>query len=114
MIVDINSLKDIPLDKMVIIKFYASWCKPCNECSIYFKNVSNRYKDSGIIFMQNDIKTRELADYFNIKSLPTMIYIKNGEIVYTIEGTSVTDIVMNTKSLITYTTSTSTNSKIIP
>jgi len=80
MIIEINSLKDIPLDKTVIIQFYADWCEPCHKISVYYENYTKLPIFSSIIFMKNNIKNIDLAEYFKIDSLPTIIFIKNGEI----------------------------------
>ena len=72
-----------------IIKFHASWCTSCDELHKNFEDVNDEvnFKKMGIvIFNVNIEKQRELAQMYNIRSLPSIIYLKNGQLVGTEVG----------------------------
>lgn len=59
-----------------LLKFSASWCQPCKSLSSNFKHVD--LKD--IVFKEVDIdENMELANQYGIRSVPTMILLKDGE-----------------------------------
>jgi thioredoxin 1 len=73
------------LDDNMIIDFYASWCGPCKSMKPDFEEVSKEYDN--IVFTKVDVDIEEdLSEKFNIDSLPTIIYIKNGDIIGKTEG----------------------------
>ncbi|EUD67984.1 hypothetical protein C922_01596 [Plasmodium inui San Antonio 1] len=62
----------------VVVKFGASWCKPCNKIRRYFKNQTITY---AVTLVDVDVDIHEtLRDEYNIKALPTFLFyvkIKN-------------------------------------
>ncbi len=77
--VDFN--KDIiENNKLVIIDFFATWCMPCKMLAPIFEDVSNKYSD--LDFFKIDIdQNPTLVQKFNIDSVPTIIFIKNGKVI---------------------------------
>ena len=63
-----------------ILKFEADWCGPCQQMKPIFKKVSSQFKD--VSFQTIDVdKDPGNAKRFNVSILPTVIAVKNGEIV---------------------------------
>ena len=68
-----------------VICFSAEWCNPCKIFAPIYSNFSNEYKD--INFYKVDIdECDDLLNKFNITSVPTFIFLKNGEKVNEIIG----------------------------
>lgn len=72
-------------NKYVILKFFATWCGPCQRLNSVVHDVSNNYKDVTVLEIDID-KYESLARVWNIKSVPTLIFIKQGNTVNTICG----------------------------
>lgn len=75
-------------DKLVVIDFFATWCGPCKMLTPIFESLSNEMSDK-VDFGKIDIdRSLEVAQEFNIVSVPTMIIFKNGKMVEKMVGFS--------------------------
>lgn len=73
-------------DKLVVIDFFATWCGPCKMLTPIFESLSNEMSDK-VDFGKIDIdRSLEVAQEFNIVSVPTMIIFKNGNMVEKMVG----------------------------
>lgn len=58
-----------------IIDFYADWCGPCRKLAPILDNIAKKYKGKLIVYKVDTESQRELAAYFNIQSLPTLVFV---------------------------------------
>jgi len=73
---------DIP----VVVDFWAKWCAPCLAFAPTFKKLSKKYEGK-IKFLKCDVgKNKALADLFDVKSIPTLLFFCDGEIKNRIKG----------------------------
>lgn len=66
----------------VIIDFYATWCGPCKMLAPIIKELAAEINDVKIVKVDVDEAT-ELAEMFNIMSIPTILYFKDKQVVLT-------------------------------
>lgn len=67
-------------DKPAIIDFYASWCGPCKAFAPVLEEVAEEYKGVIDVYKVNTEHEEELAAVFNIRSIPTILFIPvNGQ-----------------------------------
>lgn len=81
-ILDENSFNEIlnEKDKLIIIDFFAQWCMPCKMLAPILEIVSEKYSE--IEFYKVDIDlNEELVTKYEIDSVPTLIFIKNGIVI---------------------------------
>lgn len=65
-------------DTLLIIKFYAPWCGPCNRMEKGFQELSEEFSD--MVFTKVNIDTEDaLSEQYDISSVPTIVFIKNGK-----------------------------------
>ena len=61
-------------DKPCIIDFYADWCKPCKMIAPIMIELSEKYKGEIVIYKVDTDVERELAQFFGIRSIPTVFF----------------------------------------
>jgi thioredoxin 1 len=69
----------ISSDKITIVDFWASWCGPCRAQLPILEEFAKNNKDVQIVKINVD-QNAELASEYGIKSIPTILYFKNGSI----------------------------------
>lgn len=68
-------------DKPIVIDVFAVWCGPCQYMAPAFEELSTEMGDKYKFVKLNIDEERDLAVKYNVSSIPTFIFIKNGEIV---------------------------------
>lgn len=64
----------------VVVDFWASWCHPCTILGPVIAELASDYEGKAKIVKVNVDEARELAQSYNIMSIPTVIFFKNGQI----------------------------------
>ncbi|MEG1616134.1 MAG: thioredoxin domain-containing protein [Bacteroidales bacterium] len=63
-----------------IIDFYADWCGPCRKLAPTLEKIAKLYKGKVIVYKVDVEAQRELAAYFGIQTLPTVVFVPiNGQ-----------------------------------
>ena len=69
----------------VIVDFWAEWCGPCKIFAPTFEEASNEHGD--IVFGKVDTEAQpELAGFFNIRSIPTLMVFREQVVLYSEAG----------------------------
>lgn len=63
----------------VLIDFWASWCGPCKVMKPMVEQFADLADDVKVYFCNID-EDHEMASVFGIKSIPTLIYMEDGEV----------------------------------
>ncbi|MGB1248346.1 MAG: thioredoxin [Chitinophagales bacterium] len=68
-------------DKLTIVDFWAEWCGPCIALGPTIDALHTEYEGSVNIGKLNVDENPETAGQFGVRSIPTIIFVKNGEVV---------------------------------
>lgn len=72
-------------DGIVLIDWWASWCGPCRAFGPIFERVASRHPEA--VFAKVDTEAqRELASAFEIRSIPTLMVIRDGVLLFNQPG----------------------------
>ena len=66
-------------DKPCIVDFYADWCGPCRKLAPTLRELADKYKDDIVIYKVNVDNEKDLARFFGVRSVPTLLFIPKDE-----------------------------------
>ena len=64
----------------VLLDFWATWCGPCRMLSPIVDEIANEVEGKAKVGKINVDEQPDLAQQFGIMSIPTLVFMKNGEI----------------------------------
>ena len=67
--------------KPMVVDFWATWCGPCRKVGPYIEQLAEKYDGQVIVGKVDVDENDELAVQFRIQSIPTILFIKDGEVV---------------------------------
>ena len=71
----------IKSDKPVVVDFWAEWCGPCRMLTPMVNEMFTEYEGRAVIGKVDVDNNPGIASKYGIRNIPTVLYIKNGEVV---------------------------------
>ena len=71
---------------VALVDFWAPWCGPCRMISPVIEELAAEFDGKAKICKVNTDEQQELSMKFGVRSIPTIIFMKDGEIVDTMVG----------------------------
>ncbi|MGE5363132.1 MAG: thioredoxin [Bacteroidota bacterium] len=73
-------------DKPVIVDFWAAWCGPCRMIAPIIEELAEEYKETVKVGKVDVDDNQQVAITYGVRSIPTVLFIKNGEVVDKVIG----------------------------
>ena len=80
-ITDANFDEVIKTDKPVLVDFWAEWCGPCKMIGPVVEELAGEYEGKVVIGKLDVDSNHEISAKYGIRSIPTLLVIKNGQVV---------------------------------
>lgn len=77
--------------KPMVIDFWATWCGPCRKIAPDVEALAEKYEGEVIIGKCDVEEADDIASEFKVRNIPTLVFIKNGEIVDKMVGANSRD-----------------------
>lgn len=75
---------------LIVIDFYANWCRPCLNIAPKFAELSDKPEYSNVTFCKANVdEAQGLASQYSIQSIPTFIIINNDKLFDRIVGADI-------------------------
>lgn len=83
---DANFEELLSSNKVVVADFWATWCGPCKAMGPSIDELSAEYEGQALIGKVDVEENNDLAEKYAIRSVPTLIFFKDGEMVDKVVG----------------------------
>ncbi|MCT7550933.1 thioredoxin [Aliarcobacter butzleri] len=83
-----NNIKENIEEGVALVDFWAPWCGPCRMIAPAIDQLAEEFENKAKICKVNTEEEPDLTSEYQVRSIPTILFFKNGEIVDQMIGTT--------------------------
>ncbi len=76
-----SNFSDTALTEIAVVDFWAEWCGPCRAITPIIEELATEYDGRVTVGKLNVDTNPNIAMKYNVRSIPTILFLKNGEVV---------------------------------
>ena len=74
------------VEGLAVVDFWAEWCGPCRAVGPVIESIADDYVGKVKVGKLDVDSNRQTTERFNVRSIPSILYFKDGELVETVVG----------------------------
>ena len=82
------NFEEVTKEGVSMVDFWAPWCGPCRMIAPVIEELATDFEGKANICKVNTDEEQDLAVKYGIRSIPTILFMKNGEVVDQMVGAS--------------------------
>ncbi|MBN21060.1 MAG: thioredoxin [Bdellovibrionaceae bacterium] len=83
-------------DQLTLVDFWAEWCGPCRMLSPTVEAIADEYAGKVKVAKMNVDENPSTPGRFSVRGIPTLLFVKNGEVVETLVGNQPKEVITDT------------------
>jgi thioredoxin 1 len=76
----IKEMRETLNEGRVLVDFFATWCGPCKVLKPTVEKFAAEQSDVNVVLINVD-EHSDIASEFGVRSIPTLLYLENGEVI---------------------------------
>ncbi|AFV96499.1 MULTISPECIES: thioredoxin [unclassified Sulfuricurvum] len=82
----VSNFDEVTKEGVSLVDFWAPWCGPCRMIAPVIEELAAEYEGKANICKVNTDEEQDIAVKYGIRSIPTILFFKNGEVVEQMVG----------------------------
>ena len=79
-VLDENNFAEVISAPVALVDLWAAWCGPCRMLSPTVDDIAEQYAGRVAVAKCNVDDNEEIAEKYGVRSIPTLLFFKNGEL----------------------------------
>ncbi|MFZ9595743.1 MAG: thioredoxin [Bdellovibrionia bacterium] len=88
----------LPSSQLTLVDFWAEWCGPCRSLGPTLEKIADEQAGKVKVYKMNVDENQMTPSKFQVRGIPTIIFLKGGQLVDQLVGNQPKEVILNTIS----------------